>query len=321
LAPWRRLGGQGCYLQLDGTEGRLGGYAVEVPGAGALRPERHAFEEVMVVAQGRGTTELWLDGDSRHLFEWQQGAIFAIPRNAHHRLVNASATPALLYGFTTAPGLIDLLGDPDAVFHSRHVFQDRLDAAELQPWDDVEPDPVDGLAVTRTARLDDALGCDLPLDNRASPGHRRLALDMTGGRLRLALGQHRQGRYGRALRGAGGVALTLAGQGETLLRRNDVQAAWRTGPFGMVSLAPFGEGFHQSLNRLGVPLRQLEIWVAAESGAPGGKVRDLSRVPIADGGAMIPYWAEDPAIRARHAANLAETGAANRMHAAFYDRS
>lgn len=319
LAPWRRLGGRGCYVQPFGTEGRLGCYVVELPRDGALLPERHLHEEIMVVAEGRGTTELWLEGDERVVFEWQRGAIFAIPRNAHHLLVNAAAAPATLIGFTTAPALIDLLGDPAAVFTSRHRFQDRLDAAELQPWEDVEPDPLDGLAVTRTARLDDAIACDLPLDNRASPGHRRLGLEMTGGRLRASLGQHRQGRYGRALHTRGGLALTLAGQAETRLwQEGGAPTVIRTGPFGLVSLAPQGTGFHQHFNRLGRPLRHLEVHLAEEDGPPGTMARDLSRVPVAEGGAMIPYWAEDPAIRAVHAANLAETGADNRMHAAFY---
>src|SRR6202162_6442711 len=37
LAPWRRLGGRGTYIQLHGTEGKWGCYLVEVPGAGALK--------------------------------------------------------------------------------------------------------------------------------------------------------------------------------------------------------------------------------------------------------------------------------------------
>ena len=35
LAPWKRLGGKGTYIQLHGTEGKWGSYVVEVPGAGA----------------------------------------------------------------------------------------------------------------------------------------------------------------------------------------------------------------------------------------------------------------------------------------------
>src|SRR5580704_19755148 len=61
LAPWKRMGGRGTFIQLFGTEGLWGSYLVEVPGAGALNPERHMYEEVFLVVEGRGTTETWTD--------------------------------------------------------------------------------------------------------------------------------------------------------------------------------------------------------------------------------------------------------------------
>jgi mannose-6-phosphate isomerase-like protein (cupin superfamily) len=104
LAPWKRTGGRGSYIQLHGTEGKWGNYVIEVPGAGALNPEKHIYEEIYFVVEGRGTTEVWLDNDSkRHVFEWQKGSLFSIPVNAWHRIVNASSAPALLLAGTTAP--------------------------------------------------------------------------------------------------------------------------------------------------------------------------------------------------------------------------
>ena len=43
--PWKRMGGSGTFIQLLGTEGLWGCYVVEVPGAGALNPEKHLYEE------------------------------------------------------------------------------------------------------------------------------------------------------------------------------------------------------------------------------------------------------------------------------------
>ena len=63
LAPWPRLGGRGSYIQLHGTEGKWGSYVVEVPGAGALNAEKHIYEEIYLVVEGRGSTEVWLDGE------------------------------------------------------------------------------------------------------------------------------------------------------------------------------------------------------------------------------------------------------------------
>ena len=54
LQPWKRLGGRGTAIQLLGTEHLWGMYVVEVPGAGALNAERHLYEEIYYVVDGRG---------------------------------------------------------------------------------------------------------------------------------------------------------------------------------------------------------------------------------------------------------------------------
>src|SRR5437773_8352440 len=43
LKRWNRMGGNGTFIQLFGTEGKWGCYVVEVPGAGA-RSEEHTSE-------------------------------------------------------------------------------------------------------------------------------------------------------------------------------------------------------------------------------------------------------------------------------------
>ena len=65
MAPWKRLGGRGSYIQLYGTEGLWGMYVVEVPGAGALHPERHLYEKIVLVVEGRGSTEVWQEGQQK----------------------------------------------------------------------------------------------------------------------------------------------------------------------------------------------------------------------------------------------------------------
>jgi mannose-6-phosphate isomerase-like protein (cupin superfamily) len=165
LAPWKRLGGRGTYLQLHGTEGKWGCYVVEVPGAGALNAEKHLYEEVYLVVEGRGTTEVWLDKDSkRHVFEWQKGSLFSIPVNAWHRIVNASSAPALLLGGTTAPNLLNLINNVDVMFNCPYEFRERFSGADdfYKYRDDIEPDPVRGLAMRRTNFVPDVVNCDLP---------------------------------------------------------------------------------------------------------------------------------------------------------------
>src|SRR3990170_3217320 len=90
LSSWTRLGGRGSYIQLDGTEGVWGMYVVEIPPRSELRPERHVYEEIYFVVEGRGSTEVWKeDGSRRQAFEWQPGSLFSVPVNCWHRLFHA----------------------------------------------------------------------------------------------------------------------------------------------------------------------------------------------------------------------------------------
>ena len=80
--------------------------------AGALNPERHMYEEIMVVVEGRGTTEIWTDGQAKpHTFEWQRGSMFSIPLNTNHRIINAASSPALILVASTAPNVMNIFRD------------------------------------------------------------------------------------------------------------------------------------------------------------------------------------------------------------------
>src|SRR6266571_4706236 len=219
LAPWKRMGGRGTYVQLHGTEGKWGCYVVEVPGAGALAAEKHLYEEIYLVVEGRGSTEVWLEGDNkRHAFEWQKGSLFSIPVNAMHRIVNASSAPALLLAGTTAPNLMNLVNNVDAIFN-----------------------------------------CDLPLDNRRSPGWRRVEPFMTGNSFYLWIGQHENGHYSKAhAHTSAAVLICIKGKGYTYTWPENLGITpWKDGngdqvkrvdyePVGMVSAAPGGaRWYHQ----------------------------------------------------------------------------
>jgi len=198
LMPWKRLGGRGSYIQLYGTEGLWGLYLVEIPSASALNVERHLYEKVVLVVEGRGTTEVWQEGQSkRHVFEWQKGSLFSIPLNACHRLVNAASAPALLLCGTSAPNVMNVIDNTDFIFKCPYTFSERFSGADdyFKPRDDIEPDPIRGLAMRRTNLIPDIVNTALPLDNRRSPGYRRVEPFMAGNRFYLWIGQHETGRY------------------------------------------------------------------------------------------------------------------------------
>jgi quercetin dioxygenase-like cupin family protein len=339
LAPWPRVGGRGSYIQLYGTEGKWGSYAVEVPAAGALEPEKHLFEKIYLVVEGRGSTEVWLeDGGDKQVFEWQKGSIFSIPLNAWHRIVNASSQPALLQAGTTAPIVINALQNVDAVFDNPFVFSERFstDRDFYREKTEVEPDPVRGLAMRRTNFVPDAINCELPLDNRRSPGYRRVEPYMTDNTFYFWIGQHEVGRYSKAhAHTSAAVLICLKGKGYTYTWPEHLgPTPWQDGngdqvrrldyvQGGMVTAAPGGaRWYHQHFSVSSEPFR-LTAWFGPHNpgrdpGPPGAPHIDYTAMDITEGGTSIPYHLEDPFIRKEYEATLAREGVTSKMEPSLY---
>ncbi|MES2756759.1 MAG: cupin [Pseudomonadota bacterium] len=339
LFPWKRKGGRGHFIQLYGTEGKWGCYVVEVPPAGALNVEKHMFEEIYLVVEGRGTTEVWQEGDSRkHVFEWQAGSMFSIPMNALFRIVNATSGGALLLAGNTAPNVINMINNFNAVFNNPFVFTDRFSSADdfYRARDEIEPDPVRGLAMCRTNLIPDAMHCELPLDNRRSPGYRRIEPFMTQNCFYFWIGQHENGRYSKGhAHTSAAVLICLRGKGYTYTWPEKLGVTpWQDGhadqvrrldyePVGLVTAAPGGaRWYHQHFSVSEEPFR-LTAWFGPhnpgrDAGPPGEKHTDYTAIDVHEGGTAIPYWMEDPFIRREYEATLRQNKVENRMDPAWF---
>jgi quercetin dioxygenase-like cupin family protein len=339
LAPWKRMGGRGCYIQLYGTEGKWGCYLVEVPGAGSLKPEKHLYEETFLVIEGRGTTEVWQDGDTKkHVFEWQAGSLFAIPINTMHQIINAASSPALLLVGTTAPNLLNLLKNPNALFSVPYRFDERFGGADqfYKPNDQYESDGARGLAMLRSNLIPDVVNCYVPLDNRRSPGFRRAETNMADNNFWCGIHQHESGRYSKAhAHPSDAMMICLQGKGYTFTWPEKYGVnPWKDGyadkvervdyePFGIVSAAPGGaRWYHQHFACSKSPLR-LAAWFGSRfsahpPGPPGEKLIDIVGEELADGGTNIPYWMEDPFVRQEYGRMIEREGVENRMNPEWY---
>ncbi len=342
LKPWKRLGGRGSYIQLFGTEGLWGSYVVEVPAGGALNVDKHMYEKVVFVVEGRGSTEVWsgANASKKQTFEWQKGSTFSIPLNASHRFVNATNSPALLYCGTTAPNVMNLFDNANFIFNNDFSFTDRYSGNEdyFKSVEDVEPDPVRGLAMRRTNFIPDLINCELPLDNRRSPGYRRVEPWMAGNRFYFWIGQHETGRYSKAHKHASAaVLLCLKGKGYTYTWPADVigMRPWEAGKSelvrrqdyeygGLVSAAPMsGDWFHQHFGISKEPLR-VSAWHgpnnqrSRKAGLPGEAIMDYGAIDLKKGGSAIPYCDEDPHLRNEFAERLKAEGVESRMLPEFY---
>ena len=190
----------------------------------------------------------------------------------------------------------------------------------------------------RTNFIPDVVNCDLPLDNRRSPGWRRVEPFMTGNTFYLWIGQHEVGRYSKAhAHTSAAVLICLKGNGYTYTwpERNGV-TPWKDGKadevkrvdysqFGMVSAAPGGaRWYHQHFGASKEALR-LTAWFGPhnpgrEPGPPGEKHTDYTGMDIPEGGTAIPYWMEDPFISAEYEAKLKAEGVPSRMEPDFYKK-
>jgi mannose-6-phosphate isomerase-like protein (cupin superfamily) len=349
-SDWARVGGKASYVQLIGTNNDTGMFVVEVPPRGALKPQKHMYEERYVVVEGRGSTEVWKDGSSaKTSFEWQQWSVFSVPLNANFQIINASSSPAILIAANSAPRVMNMFQNKDFIFDNPFQFNDRFGGNLEDYWkpnEEFEPQPARGRAMITTNVIPDAANTYLPLDNNRGPGHRWLAPNMTGNTMLQGwIAEYPSGRYAKAhAHGAGAVLVCLGGKGYSITWPRDEGGItpWEDGkgelvkmqdyiPGGMISAAPGPSNwFHQhfAYGQDGMRFFLITGGVPGSGGdrtgsgdePPRGRAQ-TSLMDIPDGGLAIPYYMEDKYIRKMFEEKLEAEGAAFTMPAQVYSEA
>jgi mannose-6-phosphate isomerase-like protein (cupin superfamily) len=330
--PWDRLGGLGAYIRLKGMEGYTGMYVVEVPGGGALNPERHLYEEYIYVLRGRGSTQVWQEGSStKRSFEWGEGSLFALPVNTWHRSFNAGREPALLMGVTNAPMIMDIFHNVDFVMDNDAPFTDRYSGQEDFYDGEGKRYPVRTSNVWETNLIPDARAAFMePSRTGKIPGgHNGFCYEMAGNTLIGHVNEMPVGKCHKAHHhGGGALLLCLRSKGYSLMWPSTVgPRPYEVGRADAVEridfaaggiFAPPGGWFHQHFNTGHEPIRQLafryqgllhpiECWPAGRD--------DQSLIPIREGGTMLEPRDEDPEIRQMWEAELRREGITSQMPA------
>ncbi len=333
--PWARLGGYGAFIKLLGTfQSQRGIYVVEIPGGGALEPERHIYEEELFVLQGRGVKQVWQGTGPKLTFEWGTGSVFAIPRNTIHRLYNAGRDPVILMGVTTAPEVMNALRDLDYVFQSDYVFGDLyaengsyFRASDLRTVEGRTQQTVwhtNFIPDARLAHLND-------LEQKVSGGqltNYRMGPTFPHGHISAwPPGRYHKAHYhgpGAILLGLDGEGYVLAwdsalgprpyaaGHGDQVLRVN-----WHRNSI----YSPPNAYYHQHFNTGVTPARHIAVYGAPlPLGVHGLYDGDTWMGMISDreGGTLIDYEDEDPQIRRDFEAEVRSKGIACTMPAVIY---
>jgi uncharacterized RmlC-like cupin family protein len=119
---WDRLGVDGAFAHLEGhKDGFNGLYILEIPAGESTTVQQHLYEINAFTATGHGVTTIG-EGDDESMFEWEENAVFAIPRNRPYQITNLSSEPARIVINHDLPPLLALFKDPAFVFDNDHVF-------------------------------------------------------------------------------------------------------------------------------------------------------------------------------------------------------
>ncbi|MBV9119922.1 MAG: hypothetical protein JOZ39_04380 [Chloroflexi bacterium] len=322
--PWDLLGCPAYFIQLRGMEGITGMYVAEIPAGGSTRAKHQLYEEVVLILSGSGATELVAPDGHKHHFEWQQGSLFAIPLNAPYQLF-ASGQPVRYAAFTTAPLVFDLFYNEDFIFNTPYVFSDRFDgSAAWFQLDERHPPSPRGMGLWETNFIPDLRRVAIDAAEVKGKGVQLTQFEIAGNSLIGHLARWPIGQYHKAHHHGGGAILFIVqSEGFTLMWPNEVgerpfesgradevvRIDWQP---GSVFSPPTG-WFHQHCNTGSEPALQLAMRNGS-SKFPFGVRRAQSRKGVMtstrEGGTLIEYEDEDPAIRPMFLADLARHGVA-----------
>ena len=306
LKWWDRLGGYGVYIMLDGTGYLDDAYVCGIPPGGSLNPQRHIYEALIYVLDGRGATTVWQANGGKQSFEWQKGSLFAIPLNAWYQHFNGQGDrEARLLAVTTAPLIFNLFHCEDFVINNPYEFTERFKGEEgyFGGQGTLYND-----RVVVTNFVADAGSVEPVAWTERGKGNATIFFEMAGSMMGSHVSRFPVGIYKKAHRhGPGAHVFILTGKGYSLLwpeGKERIRVDWKP---GSIVVPPEG-WFHQHFNSSAEPARYLALKILSRRyKLQPGKIQ--SDVPLAYGGWQIEYEDEDPDIRRIFEEECAKSGA------------
>ena len=312
LTANRRAGGDAAWIVLDGARGTNAGLLQAIAPGASLQPQKHLYESIIFVLEGRGSATIGDEPDGRQTFEWARGSAFGVPLNATFEMHNSSRAERALYiEVSAAPLVLDLFRNEDFVFNNAYRFRERFpgDAGSFTH----EPRHLGG-RLYQTNFIADVRTHPLVPWNERGRGSNNATFEIVGNALICHISEFPVGTYKKAHRhGPGAWVFIVSGQGYSLMWPDGGERArygWHDGSV----IVPPDQYFHQHFNVGSTPARYLAIrWggVKYPMQALNWEQRrvDLS---VKIGGDQIEYEDQDPEIDRLFEAELARTKASSR---------
>jgi len=131
LSPWDRIGGDGVFINMEGAGQATGAYLCEIAAGKSLKPQKHLYEELLLVVKGRGATTVWNDKGAKQTFEWQEGSLLSIPLNVWHQHFNGQGNePARFFSVNNMPIIFSLFHNSEFIFNTPYDFTDRFNGED-----------------------------------------------------------------------------------------------------------------------------------------------------------------------------------------------
>lgn len=323
LKPSKRLGVPAAYVFLEGTGAIVDALVWEVPVGQATHPERHIFEEQVLVLSGEGETLVWQSNGKKQAVVWRKGSVFAPPLNAWHQHVNKGKEAAKLVAITGAPLLFDIFRDPDFIYDHNHDFGKRYSGQTNYFDPEISKDypPADDHALSIVNLVRNAFTVEL-FSSGQGVGDQCRHYVLSDNSMGAHIEEFPVGTYERAHRhGAGASVILLDGTGYTIMWPKELgtrpyaegkgdkvlKLDWQEGSL----IVPPDQWYHQHFNTGKTMARFIKL------GTPiGNRVyRVTSKIFDNQSGHLIKYADEDPGIREMFADKLKKNGASLQMPA------
>ncbi len=325
-ALWPRVGVRGAVLHLEGRGDFCNMFLYELAPGQSTVPQRHIFEEVIYVIEGRGSTQLELPGGEQLSFEWGPRSLFAIPLNAGYRHFNGSGSErAVLVSTTNLPMMLNLFHNEKFVFDNAFDFHDRIGKREYFAGDGVLNLVRQGNDTWESNFIPDLETIDLPDFSDRGAGGGCLIFLLADSSMHAHVSEMPAGTYKKAHRhGPGYHVMCVAGSGYSLMWYEDDQDFLRIDWKHGVVFPPADQQWHQHFTTSAEPARYLATGFgslrhpftqARRQEILGEKVAFATSTK--EGGDQIEYADQDPRIHPIWLDELTRHGLKSKMDRFF----